>query len=219
MILSSRVETVPEAKPTVLVIDDDQLLREALGRLVRSVGLDAKLYASVPEFLDAGRPNAISCLVLDVRLPGKSGLDFQRDLVAADIHLPIVFITGHGDIPMSVQAMKRGAIEFLTKPFRDQDFLEAIELGLGRDRARRENDQAVTSLRERFEALTSREREIMIEVVHGRLSKQIAFKLGVSAMTVKVHRSHMMRKMKAGSLPELGLMADKLGLLSKAASS
>ena len=219
MILSSRVETVPEAKPTVLVIDDDQLLREALGRLVRSVGLDAKLYASVPEFLDAGRPNAISCLVLDVRLPGKSGLDFQRDLVAADIHLPIIFITGHGDIPMSVQAMKRGAIEFLTKPFRDQDFLEAIELGLGRDRARRENDQAVTSLRERFEALTSREREIMIEVARGHLSKQIAFNLGVSEATVKVHRSNMMRKMKADSLPELGLMADKLDLLSKAASS
>jgi len=219
MIDSTRVEAVPEAKPTVLVIDDDQLLRESLGRLVRSVGLDAKLYASVLEFLNAGRPNTASCLVLDVRLPGKNGLDFQRELVAADIHLPIVFITGHGDIPMSVQAMKRGAIEFLTKPFRDQDLLEAIELGLARDRARRETEEALSSLRERFEALTPREREIMIEVVRGRLSKQIAFEFGVSEATVKVHRSNMMRKMKADSLPELGLMADKLDLLSKAASS
>jgi FixJ family two-component response regulator len=203
----------------VLVIDDDPLLRESLGRLLRSVDLDVRLFASVPEFLNAARPNHASCLVLDVRLPGKSGLDFQRELIAAEIHLPIVFITGHGDIPMSVQAMKRGAIEFLTKPFRDQDLLEAIELGLARDRIRRENDQALTSLRERFEALTPREREIMIEVARGRLSKQIAFEFGVSEATVKVHRSNMMRKMKADSLPELGQMADKLDLLSKAASS
>ncbi|MDP9137862.1 MAG: response regulator transcription factor [Pseudomonadota bacterium] len=206
---------MPEAKPTVLIIDDDQALRESLGRLVRSVGLDAQLFASVPDFLNADRPNGVSCLVLDVRLPGKSGLDFQRELAAANIQLPIVFMTGHGDIPMSVQAMKGGAIEFLTKPFRDQDILDAIEVGLARDRARRENDEALRELRERFEALTPREREIMIHVVQGRLSKQIAFDIGTTETTVKVHRSHLMRKMKAGSLPELGRMADKLELLTE----
>jgi FixJ family two-component response regulator len=152
--------------------------------------------------------------VLDVRLPGRSGLDFQRELAAANIHIPIIFITGYGDIPMSVQAMKGGAIEFLTKPFRDQDLLEAIEVGLARDRDRREHDQAVSVLRERLEALTSREREIMIQVMRGRLSKQIAFDLGISEVTVKVHRSNMMRKMGAASLPELGRMADRLNLLA-----
>jgi FixJ family two-component response regulator len=217
--LSSRVEALPEATSTVFVIDDDQALRESLGRLLRSVGLDTRLFASIPEFLNANRPDNASCLVLDVRLPGQSGMDFQRELATADIQLPIIFITGHGDIPMSVQAMKRGAIEFLTKPFRDQELLEAIELGLARDRARRKNDQALAGLRERFQALTPREREIMIEVARGRLSKQIAFELGVSEATVKVHRSNMMRKMKADSLPELGQMADELDLLSTATSS
>ena len=213
MMLSS-LEAMPGTKSTVFVIDDDQALRESLGRLLRSVGVDAKLFASVPEFLSAGHPNTASCLVLDVRLPGQSGLDFQRELAAANTQIPIVFITGHGDIPMTVKAMKGGAIEFLTKPFRDQDLLEAIEFGLTRDRARREHDQALAALKERFEALTPREREIMIQVARGRLSKQIAFEFGVSEATVKVHRSNMMRKMKADSLPELGQMADKLDLLS-----
>ena len=203
-----------EAKPTVFIIDDDSAVRESLGRLLRSVGLEAQLFASVSEFLDFDRPNSVSCLVLDVRLPGRSGLDFQHELATANIHLPIVFITGHGDIPMSVQAMKRGATEFLTKPFRDQDLLDAIELGLVRDRARRENEKVLDALRERFEALTSREREIMIQVARGRLSKQIAFDFGVSEATVKVHRMNLMRKMKATSLPELGRMADKLNLVS-----
>ena len=203
-----------EAKPTVFIIDDDSAVRESLGRLLRSVGLDAQLFASVSEFLDFDRPNSVSCLVLDVRLPGRSGLDFQHELATANIHLPIVFITGHGDIPMSVQAMKGGAIEFLTKPFRDQDLLDAIELGLVRDRARRENEKVLDALKERFEALTSREREIMIQVARGRLSKQIAFDFGVSEATVKVHRMNLMRKMKATSLPELGRMADKLNLVS-----
>ena len=205
---------MPAEESTVFIIDDDRALRESLGRLLRSAGLDSQMFASVPEFLDADRPNSISCLVLDVRLPGRSGLDFQRELAAANVHLPIIFITGHGDIPMSGQAMKGGAIEFLTKPFRDQDLLDAIELGLARDRARRENDKALMALRERFEALTAREREIMIQVARGRLSKQIAFDFGVSEGTVKVHRSNLMRKMGAASLPELGRMADKLNLVS-----
>jgi FixJ family two-component response regulator len=199
-------QALPEPEATVLVIDDDQALREALARLLRSVDLKAQLFASIPEFLNAGRP--------DVRLPGQSGLDFQRELASSDIQLPIIFITGHGDIPMSVQAMKGGAIEFLTKPFRDQDLLDAIALGLARDRAWREDQMAVAQFRKRFEALTPREREIMIQVVRGRLSKQIAAEIGVSEVTVKVHRSNMMRKMNAASLPELGRIADKLHLLS-----
>jgi FixJ family two-component response regulator len=204
---------MPDTKPTVLVIDDDPDLRDSVGRLLRSLGLDAMLFASISEFVAAELPDAPTCLVLDVRLPGQSGLDFQRELVATSRQLPIIFITGHGDIQMSVQAMKGGAIEFLAKPFRDQELLDAIQLGLSRDRARRENDKALDVLRKRFEALTPREREIMIHVVGGRLSKQIAFDFGVSEATVKVHRSNMMRKMKAASLPELGRMADKLNLL------
>src|SRR5689334_13884289 len=166
MVLNSaalRVEVMSESGPPVLVIDDDPALRESVGRLLRSVGLDARLFASVPDFLKSDRPNGPTCLVLDVRLPGRSGLDFQRELSASNIHLPIVFITGHGDIPMSVQAMKGGAIEFLTKPFRDQDLLDAIQLGLARDRARSEEETALTTLRERFETLTTREREVMSE--------------------------------------------------------
>jgi FixJ family two-component response regulator len=204
---------MPDAKPTVLVIDDDSDLRGSVGRLLRSLGLDSMLFGSISEFLAAQLPDGPACLVLDVRLPGQSGLDFQRELVATSRQLPIIFITGHGDIQMSVQAMKGGAIEFLAKPFRDQELLDAIQLGLSRDRARRENDKALAVLRERFEALSPREREIMIQVVRGRLSKQIAFDFGVSEVTVKVHRSNMMRKMQAASLPELGRMADKLNLL------
>ena len=205
---------MPEAKSTVLVIDDDRALRESLGRLGRSVGLDVQLFESVADFLKVGRPDVPSCLVLDVRLPGQSGLEFQRELAAANIQLPIIFVTGHGDIPMSVQAMKGGAIEFLTKPFRDQDLLEAVGVGLARDRARRENDEVLRALVERFQALSPREREIMVRVVRGHLGKRIAFDLGISEVTVKVHRSNMMRKMQARSLPELGRIADKLNLLS-----
>jgi FixJ family two-component response regulator len=210
-----RVEVMPGSRPPVLVIDDDPALRESVGRLLRSVGLDARLFGSVSDFLQSDRPNGPTCLVLDIRLPGQSGLDFQRELAAANIEIPIIFITAHGDIPMSVQAMKGGAIEFLTKPFRDQDLIDAIQLGLARDRARRENEQILATLRARFDSLSPREREIMIKVVQGRLSKQIAHDLGISEPTVKVHRSNLMRKMSAGSLPELGLMADKLKLISK----
>jgi FixJ family two-component response regulator len=178
-----------------------------------SLGLDAHLFASISDFLKSDPPDGPTCLVLDVRLPGQSGLDLQRELAAANRELPIIFITGHGDIPMSVQAMKGGAIEFLTKPFRDQELLDAIQLGLSRDRARRENQKALAALRERFESLSPREREIMVQVAHGRLSKQIAGDIGIAEATVKVHRSRLMHKMKARSLPELSRMADKLKLL------
>ncbi len=201
-----------EVKPTVVIVDDDPAIREALGSLMRSVGLDVKAMASVPEFLRSGRPDNPTCLVLDVRLPGRSGLDFQRELSSANIRLPIVFITGHGDIPMSVQAMKGGAIEFLTKPFRDQDLLDAIQLGLAQDRAWREEARALAALRERFETLTPREREVMAQVAQGRLNKQIAGDIGISEITVKVHRGQVMRKMRAASLPDLARMADRLKL-------
>jgi FixJ family two-component response regulator len=202
-----------DAYATVLVIDDDPALRASIGRLLRSLDLDARLFASIPEFLESDPPNGPTCLVLDVRLPGQSGLDFQRELAAVNREIPIIFITGHGDIPMSVQAMKGGAIEFLTKPFRDQDLIDAIQLGLSRDRARRENEGALVALRERFGSLSPREREIMIQVVRGRLSKQIAGDIGIAEATVKVHRMRAMRKMNARSLPELCRMADKLKLV------
>jgi FixJ family two-component response regulator len=204
---------MPDANSTVFVIDDDPDLRASVGRLLRSVGQDAQLFASIPDFLEADPPNGPTCLVLDVRFPGRSGLDLQRELVAANRELPIIFITGHGDIPMSVQAMKGGAIEFLTKPFRDQDLLDAIELGVARDRARRQNERDLAAIRERFGSLSPREREIMVQVARGRLSKQIAGDIGIAEATVKVHRSRLMRKMKAGSLPALSRMADKLRLV------
>src|ERR1700724_1532175 len=204
---------MPDAKPTVLVIDDDPDPRASVGGLLRSVGLDAPLFASISDFLKSDPPDGPTCLVLDVRLPGQSGLDLQRELAAANRGLPIIFITGHGDIPMTAQAMKGGAIEFLTKPFRDQDLLDAINLGLSRDRASRDNKKALAALKERFASLSPRERDIMLEVVRGRLSKQIAGDMGITESTVKVHRSRAMRKMKARSLPELGRMADKLKLL------
>jgi FixJ family two-component response regulator len=203
---------MPDANSSVLVIDDDPDLRASVGRLLRSLGLDAQLFASISDFLKSDPPDGPTCLVLDVRLPGQSGLDLQRELAAANRELPIIFITGHGDIPMSVQAMKGGAIEFLTKPFRDQELLDAIQLGLSRDSARRENQKALAALRERFESLSPREREIMVQVTHGRLSKQIAGDIGIAEATVKVHRSRLMHKMKARSLPELSRMADKLKL-------
>jgi FixJ family two-component response regulator len=199
-------------EPTIIVVDDDSAIRESLQGLLRSVGLQVKALASVPEFLKEGRPEGPACLVLDVRLPGRSGLDFQRDLSAANVHLPIIFITGYGDIPMSVQAIKGGAIEFLTKPYRDQELLDAIQLGLARDRAWLEEAKAMAALRSRFETLTPREREVMALVVTGRLNKQIAYDIGISEITVKVHRGQVMRKMNATSLPDLARMADKLSL-------
>ena len=202
-----------DANSTVLIIDDDADLRESIGRLLRSLGIGVQLFASIADFLKSEPPDGPGCLVLDVRLPGQSGLDLQRDLGSTNRNLPIIFITGHGDIPMSVEAMKGGAIEFLTKPFRDQDLLDAIQLGLSRDRARRENEEALADLRKRFASLSSREREIVIQVARGRLSKQIAHDIGIAEATVKVHRSRAMQKMKAGSLPELGRMADKLKLM------
>jgi FixJ family two-component response regulator len=206
----------PEVDRTVFIVDDDPAIRESLLSLLRSVGLGVKALASVPEFLSCPRPDGPTCLVLDVRLPGRSGLDLQRELSAANIQLPVIFITGHGDIPMSVQAMKGGAIEFLTKPFRDQDLLDAIHLGLARDGERRTNDRELRTLSDRFETLTSREREVMTHVVTGQLNKEIAGDLGISEITVKVHRAQVMRKMSAGSLAELARMADKLkGLAHK----
>jgi len=204
-----------DAKSTVLVIDDDPDVRASVGRLLRSVGIDVQLFASIPDFLKSNTPNGPTCLVLDVRLPGQSGLDLQRELARTNREIPIIFITGHGDVPMSVQAMKGGAIEFLTKPFRDQDLLDAIQLGLSRHRAWRENEEALADLRERFDSLSPREREIVIQVARGRLSKQIAHDIGIAEATVKVHRSRAMQKMNAHSLPELGRMADKLKLVAE----
>src|SRR5258708_3417025 len=204
-----------EATSTILVIDDDIDLRNSLGRLLRSVGLKPELFASVSDFLKSEPPEGPSCLVLDVRLPGQSGLEFQRELAAAGRDFPIIFITGHGDIPMSVQAMKGGAIEFLTKPIRDQELLEAIQLGLARDRVRRGNQGALAALPRRFGTLRPRERRMLIQVARGRLSKQIAGDIGIAEPTVKVHRSRAMRKMNAGSLPEFGQMAAKLDLVAE----
>jgi len=200
-----------EEQPVVFVIDDDPSVRATLAGLLRSVGLEVRPFGSTQEFLQSERPDAPGCLVLDVRLPGRSGLDFQRELGELSIQLPIVFITGHGDIPMSVRAMKAGAIEFLTKPFHDQELLDAIHLGIERDRARRRDAAAVAELRQRFDSLTPREREIMALVAAGRLNKQIAADLGVSEMTVKVHRGQVMRKMRAKSLAALVRMVDQLG--------
>ena len=198
--------------PSVSIVDDDPEFRDSVARLLRSVGLHTQQFSSVSDFLSADPSDGPTCLVLDIRMPGGSGLELQRDLAAANRHVPIIFITAHGDIPMTVQAMKGGAIEFLTKPFRDQDLLDAVEAGLARDRAQRESDRALSALRERFEALTSREREVLVQVTAGRLNKQIAHDIGISESTVKVHRSHLMRKMKARSLPELSRMADVLKL-------
>jgi len=205
-------KTIAEAERTVFIVDDDASIRDALEGLLRSVGLKVKAFASVPEFLSYPRPEGPTCLVLDVRLPGRSGLDLQHELSAANIQLPIIFITGHGDIPMSVKAMKGGAIEFLTKPFRDQDLLDAIDLGLVRDGERRKHDGQMQTLVQRFETLTLREREIMTHVVTGQINKEIAGELGISEITVKVHRGQVMRKMFADSLPDLARMADKLKL-------
>ena len=201
-----------DAKPSVSIIDDDPEFCDSVARLLRSVGLESRQFSSVTDFLKADPVEGPTCLVLDVRLPGRSGLELQRELAASNRTLPIIFITAHADVPMTVQAMKGGAIEFLTKPFRDQELLDAVAAGLARDRARRESDKALGALKERFSALSSREREIMIQVTAGRLNKQIAGDIGITELTVKVHRANLMRKMEARSLPELSRMADALGL-------
>ena len=199
-----------ENKPVVFVIDDSPSVRDALDSLIRSVHLNVQAFGSIEEFLQFKRPDAPGCIVLDVRLPGLSGLDFQREMAKSNIDLPIIFITGHGDVPMSVRAIKAGAIEFLTKPFRDQDLLDAIYLGIERDRSRRQASAVVAVLRGHFASLTARERQVMLQVASGRPNKQIAAELKLSEVTVKVHRRHVMRKMKAKSLADLVRMADKL---------
>src|SRR5262247_4806203 len=203
------------ANPSVLIIDDDPEFRESVARLLRSIGLHTQQFSSVSDFFNAPPPDGPTCLVLDIRMPGQSGLELQRDLAAANRQVPIIFITAHADVPMTVQAMKGGAMEFLTKPFRDQDLIDAIEAGIARDRARRESDKALAGLRERFDTLTFREKEIMLHVMAGQLNKQIAHEIGITESTVKVHRTNLMRKMKARSLPELSRMADILNLTSQ----
>jgi len=195
------------AQPTIIIVDDDPGIRESLEGLLRSVGLQVKALASVPEFVREGRPEGPACLVLDVRLPGRSGLDFQRELSVANIHVPIIFITGYGDIPMSVRAMKGGAIEFLTKPFRDQDLLDAIQLGLARDRAWLENEKAIAELRVRFDTLTPREREVLALLAEGMRNREIAERLIVSETTVKTHVRHILEKLRLRNRSEAAAFA------------
>ena len=199
-----------EAQPVVVIIDDDPDIRDALQGLVETVGLQAASFATAPEFLSSKRPEGPCCIVLDVRLPGLSGLDFQQELARENIPIPIIFITGHGDIPMSVRAMKAGAVEFLTKPLHDQDLLDAIQAALRRDRTRLEDERKVADLRMRHESLTARERQVMALLVSGRVNKQIAAEIGISEVTVRLHRGQIMRKMRASSLADLIRMADKI---------
>jgi FixJ family two-component response regulator len=201
-----------ELQPIVFIIDDDTSVREGISDLLRSVGLGVQTFGSTQEFVSSNRPDARGCIILDVRLPGRSGLDFQQTLGELGIRLPVIFISAHGDIPISVRAMKSGAIEFLTKPINEQQLLDAVQAGIELDRANRQDDALATELRARFDSLTPREREIMSLVVSGKLNKQIGFQVGLSEMTVKVHRSHVMQKMQAKSVVELVRMADKLGV-------
>jgi FixJ family two-component response regulator len=206
------MNTTPEQQPIVFVIDDDPSVRGALVRLFRSVGLQAEAFSSAPELLQSKLPEVPSCLVLDVRLPGQSGLDVQAELTKANIRVPIIFMTGHGDIPMTVRAMKGGAVDFLAKPFRDQDMLDAVTMAIERDRERRANDNATTGLMEVFQQLTPREREVMTLVSSGLMNKQVAAEMGLAEITVKIHRGHVMKKMGARSLADLVRMADILGV-------
>ncbi len=209
LVMTSKATELP---PAVFVVDDDVSVREALDSLFRSIGLHAKTFGSAAEFLQNKLPDTPSCLVLDVRLPGLSGLDFQTELAAAGLHIPIIFMTGHGDIPMTVKAMKAGAIEFLPKPFRDQDMLDAVQQALERDRERRERNSGLAKLKSNFDTLTPREQEVMGLVTAGLMNKQVAGEIGVSEITAKVHRGNIMRKMGAKSLAELVRMADALGV-------
>jgi len=208
---SQQIDAAPET-PVVLVVDDDPEVRDALSSLFRSVGLEPRLFASTAEFLQHKLPEAPCCIVLDIRLPGVGGLDFQAQLTKANIHIPIVMITGHGDIPMSVRAMKAGAIDFLPKPFRHQDMLDAVARAIERDGKRRDSEKLLVEIQGRFESLTSREREIMTLVTAGLMNKQVAAEVGLSEITVKIHRGHLMRKMGVRSLADLVRAAETLGL-------
>jgi FixJ family two-component response regulator len=205
-------EPASDKESVVLVIDDDASIQRALGNLFQSVGLKVEMFGSASEMLQAKLPNVASCLVLDVRLPGLSGLDFQAELAKANTHIPIIFMTGHGDIPMTVRAMKGGAVDFLTKPFRDQDMLDAVVTAIERDRKRREADQIAAHLQALFETLTPREREVLALVSSGLMNKQVAAELGLAEITVKLHRGHIMRKMGAKSLADLVRKAETLGI-------
>ena len=201
-----------ESEAIVFVVDDDPSMRKALTNLFRSVGLRAEVFGSAREWLESKLPEVASCLVLDIRLPGLSGLDFQAELVKANIQIPIIFMTGHGDIPMTVKAMKAGAVDFLTKPFRDQDMLDAVAVAIERDRTRRKEEKIVAELRAVFETLTTRERDVLALVASGLMNKQIAAEIGLAEITVKIHRGHLMRKMGARSLADLVRMAEMLGI-------